>query len=139
MLSKVIFRVIGSHIVLVLVDPIDCGNDVLYAIFKQNGVHADVESFSIWNYHSGGGTKQMHLVSPIVTEYVSEMVFFCLPANMENAKLTMNSALGELWSDQSYLSIFDPINRNILLTTTLTERGELTLDFPRSYFNTNCC
>ena len=64
------------------------------------------------------------------------MVFFCLPANVENAKLTMNSALGELWSDQSYLSIFDPVNRNVLLTTTLTEKGELTLDFPRTYLNT---
>ena len=121
-------------ILLFIVDPIDCGNDALYSIFKQNGVFADAESFSIWNYSPSSGTKQVHLTSPIVTEYVSEMVYFCLPVNVENAKLTMNSALGELWSDQSYLSIFDPINRHVLLTTTLTEKGELTLDFPRIYF-----
>lgn len=131
MLSKAIFQVVDYSVLLFIVNPIDCGNDVLYSIFKQNGAFADAESFSIWNYHPSSGTRQVHLTSPIVTEYVSEMVYFCLPADVENAKLTMNSALGELWSGQSYLSIFDPINRNVLLTTTLTEKGELTLDFPR--------
>lgn len=114
-----------------VVPQIDCESGSQYAIFKHNGMNADVESFSIWGVLPGGNSKKILLTSPVSSDYISIMLDFCIPNNLENVKLTMKSLSGEVWSPQSYLSLVNPLTHITLLTTTLTEEGGMTIDFPR--------
>ncbi len=120
----------GQLVSLIVVPHVVCSNGRQYSLFKHNTVQSNLESVAVWGYLPGTEIKKLLLSTPINTDYVSTMIDICVPHKLENLQFKMKSANGKSWSFGSYLTIFDFISNIGLLTTALTEPGEMTLSFP---------